>query len=244
MNKLIVLQHLEIEGPGLFSRISKQKGIKVEIIRVDLEEDIPSNLETGDILLILGGPMGVKDIGNDLYPWLEKEVKLIKSILYKNIGIIGVCLGAQLLAYAAGGDVEILKSGYPLKPTPEIGWSEISSTLYDSNDEISCFLKKPMKVLHWHADRIILPPNIKLLASSKQCKEQLFKLRNKAYGIQFHVESDENMIYEWIKTYEEFVVSALGVNGPEILIEQENIMGNQTLNRRISFISKLIEITK
>ena len=186
MKRLFVIKHVEIEGPGLFSKIAKERGFEVKILQFRLEEN-PPKLNIGDILLILGGPMGVKDIGSKKYPWIEKEVEFLKSLLKKDIGIIGVCLGAQLLAYAAGGDVEILKTGLPSRPSPEIGWSEISSLDYKSKDEMSLILKKPMKVLHWHSDRILLPKNIEILASSKKCKEQLFKIKDKVYGLQFHV---------------------------------------------------------
>tara|TARA_B100000214_G_C23899744_1_gene595894 strand:- start:120 stop:857 length:738 start_codon:yes stop_codon:yes gene_type:complete len=241
MRRLVVLQHVGIEGPGLFSKIAKERGFEVEIIHSSFEYNLP-NLNNGDILLILGGPMGVKEIGSSKYPWLKKEVKYLKSILKKDIGIIGVCLGAQLLAYAAGGDVEILKTGSPLKPTPEIGWSEISSLDYKSDDEMSLILKKPMKVLHWHSDRILLPKNIEILASSKKCKEQLFKIRDKAYGLQFHVETEVSMVYDWIKTYEDFIIASLGKNGPNLLKENEKRMENETRYSRVSFINKLIEL--
>ncbi len=243
MDKLIVLQHLEIEGPGLFSKIAKERGIEVEIIRLDLEEKIP-NLKSGDTLLILGGTMGVKDIGSNKFPWLEEEVKLIKSILNKDIGIIGVCLGAQLLAYAAGGDVEVLKSGYPQEPTPEIGWSEIYLEKEYKGYDFSLILDQPTNVLHWHSDRILLPKKAQLIASSKICKEQLFKIRKKAYGLQFHVESESSNIFKWIKSYEDFVISALGKNGPKILKDKEVIMGNETLNTRTLFINELFDLTK
>tara|TARA_Y100001968_G_scaffold592_1_gene466 strand:+ start:1139 stop:1879 length:741 start_codon:yes stop_codon:yes gene_type:complete len=242
MKKLIVFQHLEIESPGMFSDIAKERGFEVEVFRLDLEESLPL-IELGDILLILGGPMGIKDIGDNKYPWLKKEVEFIRSILLKDIGIIGVCLGAQLLAYASGGDVEVLKSGIPLKPCAEIGWSEISSKNINSEDQISLILKKPMQVLHWHADRILLPREAELIASSKLCREQLFKIRDKAYGLQFHVESDQKMINRWIENNKEFINLYLGEKGQEILREEEEKMEDLTKNSRIKFINLLFDLT-
>ena len=241
MKRMVVIKHVEIEGPGLFSKIAEERGFEVEVANLNFENNLP-NLNIGDILLVLGGPMGVKDIGNKKYPWLEKEVEFIKSILKKDIGVIGVCLGAQLLAYAAGGDVEILKIGSPLRASPEIGWDEISSIDYKSKDEMSLMVKKPMKVLHWHGDRILLPKNVELLASSKKCKEQLFKIREKAYGLQFHVESEVNMIYDWIENYEDFIISALGENGPRLLKENNARMERETRRSRVLFINKLMDI--
>ena len=124
MKRLLVLQHLEIEGPGLFYQIARERGMNIEIIRLDLGEVLPKT-NKDDLLLIMGGPMGVKDIGSIKYPWLKSERDFIKSELEKKTAIIGVCLGAQLLANAAGGDVEILKYGSPPKPLPEIGWNPV-----------------------------------------------------------------------------------------------------------------------
>ncbi len=99
-----------------------------------------------------------------------------------------------------------------------------------------------MKVLHWHSDRILLPKNIEILASSKKCKEQLFKIRDKAYGLQFHVETEVSMVYDWIKTYEDFIIASLGKNGANLLKENEKRMENETRYSRISFINKLLEL--
>ena len=108
MKRLLVLQHLEIEGPGLFEQIAKEKDLKIKIIRLDKKDTLPKT-KKGDLILIMGGPMGVKDIGSERYPWLKIEREFIKRELETNRPIIGICLGAQLLASAAGGDVEILK---------------------------------------------------------------------------------------------------------------------------------------
>ena len=113
--------------------------------------------------------MGVKDIGSIKYPWLKSERDFIKSELKKKTRIIGVCLGAQLLANAAGGDVETLKYGSPPKPLPEIGWSPVFFNQSDNNLNKLC--KTPFHVLHWHEDRILLPKNAELIASSNRCNE-------------------------------------------------------------------------
>ncbi len=108
IKRLLVLQHLEIEGPGLFEQFAKERDLKIEIIRLDNKNALPQT-KKGDLILIMGGPMGVKDIGSGKYPWLKLERDFIKKELENERPIVGVCLGAQLLASAAGGDVEILK---------------------------------------------------------------------------------------------------------------------------------------
>jgi len=80
LRRLLVLQHLEIEGPGLFEQFAKESDLRVEIIRLDKKNALPQT-KKGDLILIMGGPMGVKDIGGDRYPWLKLERDFIKKEL-------------------------------------------------------------------------------------------------------------------------------------------------------------------
>ena len=169
MKRLLVLQHLEIEGPGLFEKFAMERDFKIEIVRLDKKDNLPQT-KKGDLILIMGGPMGVKDIGSDRYPWLKLERDFIKRELENKRPIIGICLGAQLIASAAGGDVEILKCGSPPKALPEIGWSPI--IFNKSNKKFKELFEEPFHVLHWHGDRILLPNKAVLIASSARCKEQ------------------------------------------------------------------------
>ena len=239
MKRLLVLQHLEIEGPGLFFEIAKERRMKIEIIRMDLGDGLPKT-NKDDLLLIMGGPMGVKDIGCKKYPWLKTERDFIKVELKKKTRIIGVCLGAQLLANAAGGDVEILKYGSPPKPLPEIGWSQIFFN--HSNNDLKEFCETPFHVLHWHGDRILLPKNTELIASSKRCKEQFFKIGNLAYGLQFHIESSKEMSKSWINEDKLFIHKGLGPKGQAILREEVRQFEEKTILKRKLLINKLFDL--
>ena len=237
MKKLLVLKNIEREGPGLFLKIAKKKGFLTEIYNLSLGEKLPeANKE--DLILIMGGPMSVRDINNEKYFWLRQENEFIKKAIKNQISIIGVCLGAQLIAHILGGKIERLKDKYNKENKPEIGWYEISSIGEKSNEEISLNLKEPLKVLHWHGDRIILPPQAELLASSNRCREQLFKVGELIYGLQFHVETEGSMTSEWIKNDKKFIISGLGKNGQKILKNQCLKFESSTLNERILFIKK------
>ena len=239
MKRLLVLQHLEIEGPGLFKQFAEERDLKIGIIRLDKKDNLPQTKE-GDLILIMGGPMGVKDIGRERYPWLKLERDFIKKELENERSIIGVCLGAQLLASAAGGDVEILKCGSPPKALPEIGWSKIF--IDKSNKDFKELFEDPFHVLHWHGDRILLPNKALLIASSAHCKEQFFRIGNFAYGLQFHIETTGEMINKWIKEDKEFVFKGLGSNGMEILKEENKKYIDKTFFKRKLLISRLFEL--
>ena len=239
IKRLLVLQHLEIEGPGLFKQYAEERDLKIEIIRLDKKDNLPQTKD-GDLILIMGGPMGVKDIGSDKYSWLKSERDFIRRELENKRPIIGVCLGAQLLANAAGGDVEILKYGYPPKESPEIGWSQIF--IDKSNKDFKTLFEDPFHVLHWHGDRILLPNKAVLIASSSRCKEQFFRIGDFAYGLQFHIETTGEMINKWIKKDKEFVFKGLGSNGPEILREGNKKYSDKTFLKRKLLINKLFDL--
>ena len=184
--------------------------------------------------------MGVKDIGSERYPWLKLERDFVKRELENKRPIIGVCLGAQLLASAAGGDVEILKYGSPPKALPEIGWSQLF--INKSNNEFKELFEEPFHVLHWHGDRILLPNKAVLIASSVRCKEQFFRIGEFAYGLQFHIEATESMIKELIKEDKEFIYRALGINGQKILREENRKYIDKTFLKRRLLISKLFNL--
>ena len=95
IRRLLVLQHLEIEGPGLFEQFAKEKDLQIEVVRLDKKDPLPQT-KKGDLILIMGGPMGVKDIGSDRYPWLKLERDFIKKELENERPIVGVCLGCLL----------------------------------------------------------------------------------------------------------------------------------------------------
>ncbi len=240
MSRIIILQHIEREGPGLFLKVANKRKVPTITCRLDLGESIP-DIEEGDLLLVLGGPMGLGDLGSNEYPWLNEEISLLKLALIKHISVIGVCLGAQLLAYAAGGQVEPLRRRDGEKNF-EVGWGDI----YFSNNTntFSIIFNRTMQVLHWHGDRIILPDCAELIASNEVCKEQFFSINAFAYGIQSHVEVDSFMFDKWLLEDQEFIKNALGDKGANILKNQHNQYEKNTLKKRIKFINLIYDILK
>ena len=238
MKKLFVLKNIEREGPGLFQKVAKEKGFLPEIYNLSLGDELPEP-KKDDLILIMGGPMGVRDINNKKYFWLREETKFIKRAIENKINIIGVCLGAQLIAHILGGKIVPLKDELNIANKPELGWSDIYSLSEKYNDISNLSIKEPLKVLHWHGDRIILPAQSDLLASSVRCKEQFFKIGENIFGLQFHIETVGLITDEWIENDKKFIISGLGQNGQKILINQCKEFGSSTLTKRVLFIEKL-----
>ena len=240
MKKLLVLQNIEREGPGLFLKLAKEKGFLPKIYKLYLGEKLPE-AEEDDLILKMGGPMSVRDLNNKRYFWLKDETYFLKRAIENRISIIGVCFGAQLLAHILGGKIEQLKDESNRVNKPEIGWSKISLSDENFYGEISLWIKESLKVLHWHGDRIKLPPQAELIASSARCSEQLFKVGELIYGLQFHVETEGLMTDNWVKNDKKFIISGLGKDGPKILRNQCNKFESKTHNARVFFIKKLLD---
>ena len=213
MTRLVVLQHLEREGPGLFAVEARTRGWEVLICRLDRAEPLPL-LQSQDCLLVLGGPMGVADLGDPAFPWLAAEVELLRQVLRRGQPVIGVCLGAQLLALAAGGTAVPLVVGEPPQSLREVGFGAVSWLPDPAGDPLLRGLEAHQLVLHWHGDRCVLPPQAELLASSLHCPEQAFRVGAKAIGLQFHVEIEPPMLERWLREDAAYVIEALGPQGP------------------------------
>ena len=215
MAELLVLQHLPLEGPGLIAACAAQRGHTIRQVDLSSGEALPSARVPGQILVVMGGPMGVGDLGNPAYPWLAAELDLLRQRLDQKAPVLGICLGAQLLAAAAGGGAEPLLVGDPPRPLREVGWGAVTFTAPASSEPVLAGLASSELVLHWHGDRIVLPPEAVLLASSLHCREQAFRIGQHAWGLQFHVEMEAAGIEGWLSEDADYVRGALGPDGAE-----------------------------
>jgi GMP synthase-like glutamine amidotransferase len=244
MTRLVVLQHLEREGPGLFALEAARRGWPIRIVRLDLGEPLP-HLEPHDLLLVLGGPMGVADIGDPAYPWLEGEVELLRQTLAQQQPLIGVCLGAQLLALAAGGAAIPLQVGDPPRPLREVGFGAISWWMHPAQDPAAAQLLHGLAtsqlVLHWHGDRCVLPPPAEVLASSLHCREQAFRIGARAVGLQFHVEVRPDQLELWLEQDRDFIVGALGPGGVQAIRADADRWGAQVARQGERLIANLLD---
>jgi GMP synthase (glutamine-hydrolysing) len=156
---------------------------------VNIQDDpVPTSPLGYDAIVILGGPMAVYDN----FPYLQKEQDLIRTAMKNDTPVLGVCLGSQLIAQAAGGRVYKAKK-------KEIGWHNVYLTPASSNDIFSGFTDKMIRVFQWHGDTYDLPATAKILAYS-DLYVQAFRIES-AVGIQFHFEVNERLIRTWMKEY-------------------------------------------
>ena len=187
MPKILSVQNIGCETLGLLEQMFVHDGYSVQ--KVNAQNDpLPSSPLGYDAIVILGGPMSVYD---DL-PYLQKEQELIRNAIKNDTPVLGVCLGSQLIAQAAGGRVYKGKK-------KEIGWYDVYLTPASSNDIFRGFTDKTIRIFQWHGDTYDLPANAKILAYS-DLYPQAFRIGS-AVGIQFHFEVDEPLIQTWMKEY-------------------------------------------
>ena len=181
------MQHVEWEGPGIIAREAKSRGLDVEVRRLDLEDEIPE-ADHVDGLVIMGGPFGAYE--EDWYPFLAKECALLATAVRRGSPVLGVCLGAQLLAKVLGGKV------FPGHGA-EIGFGSIDLTQAGQQDPLFTGIGDFLPAFHWHGDTFTLPEGATLLASSQMYAQQAFRFGSCAYGLQFHVEPDTDTWAAW-----------------------------------------------
>ena len=213
-HSLLVIQHIDHEGPDLIGELAMQRGMSIRTIRPDLGELLPDPASTpGTIAVVLGGPMGVNDRHEPHMHWLQDELEWLSSWHQQKKPVLGICLGAQLLAVAAGGSVEPLSVGEPSALLKELGIGAIHWLVNPSDDPLLDGLDPSALVLHWHGDRIRLPNDATLLGSSLHCPEQVFKIDRHAIGLQCHLEISGANLERWIQADAAYIVSAIGKNG-------------------------------
>lgn len=172
------LQHVAFEGPAAIADWARHRGHEVNGTRLDLGTPLPG-LADFDWLVVMGGPMGVGDVGK--YPWIAGEVNLIREAVETGKIVLGVCLGAQLIAHAAGA--RVYRASHK-----EIGWFPVEALDVESEDAFHGFPPR-FTPLHWHGDTFELPAGAIHLACSRACSNQAFQLGPRVLGLQFHLEA-------------------------------------------------------
>jgi GMP synthase-like glutamine amidotransferase len=204
-----VLQHIRCEPPGIFSRLLSEHGITIETVELDEGGELP-DWRGVDLVLAMGGPMGVND--ETEHPWLTAEKQWIASAVQAGLPYFGVCLGAQLLAASLGAEV---RTG----AAPEVGVLPVVLTADGRADPAFSALGDQFPALQWHGDTFGIPAGAVRLGRSAAYPNQAFRFGKAAYAVQFHVEVTGQMLTEWkqVPAYAASAETALGAGGFEVL---------------------------
>jgi GMP synthase-like glutamine amidotransferase len=184
---ILSVQNIACETLGTLEQMFRSDGFDIEKVNAQ-RNPVPASSKGYGAIIVLGGPMAVYD---DL-PYLQREQDLIRDAIKNDVPVLGVCLGSQLIAQAAGGRVYRGKQ-------KEIGWHSVYVTPASSNDIFRGVTDKTIRVFQWHGDTYNLPANAKILAYSN-LYPQAFRI-GPAVGIQFHLEVDRRLIDSWMQEY-------------------------------------------
>lgn len=195
MAKVLVFQHVAAEPLGTLDPMLRDRGHRIRYINFHREPEARPDIGRYQALIVLGGPQ-MPDEGAR-YPHLRVEMRCIEEALKRGIPVLGICLGAQLLAYTLGGGVRALEEW-------EIGWYHLEPTRLAAADPLFCALVEPHPVFQWHGYTFDLPDGALHLARSKFCENQAFRYGHHAYGLQCHLELDERLINRWLN-YPEYL---------------------------------------
>ena len=189
MPRLLVFQHVAAEPLGTLDPLIRRRGHRIRFKNFERHPDAQLNTDRYRGLIVLGGPMNVEEHPQRAH--LANEMRAIEKMLEQGKPVLGICLGAQLLAHVLGAPVQ-------RNDTPEIGWYPLQKTVDGLADQVLAPLQAETPVFQWHGCRFDIPKDAVHLARSAQCEQQAFRYGDNAYGFQFHLEMDERLVERWL----------------------------------------------
>ncbi|CAN7754072.1 glutamine amidotransferase [Caballeronia sp. LjRoot31] len=188
MKTVAVFRHVLFEDLGTLRGVLEERGYEIRYFDMGVDDPRRAEIEEADLMVVLGGPIGVFD--DDLYPFLRTELAVISERLLSGRPILGICLGAQLMARALGARVTPMEH-------KEIAFGCVSLSPEGRASALG-HLGDDVPVLHWHGDEFQMPEGCHVLASTAQCKNQAFQYGACALALQFHLEADVARIEQWL----------------------------------------------
>jgi GMP synthase-like glutamine amidotransferase len=185
---VLVFRHVPYEHLGLIAPALEAAGLEYEYVDLPSDANRPLDLKAAGGLIFMGGPRSV----NDDLDYVRREIEVIRQAAHRGFPMLGVCLGAQLIAKALGARVY-------RNAVKEIGWFPVRWREAAAEDALLAGLPNPATVFHWHGETFDLPEGAVWLASSGACRHQAFRCGGNIYGLQFHLEVTPGMIAGWIE---------------------------------------------
>ena len=189
MRKLLVFQHVASEPLGTLDPLFRGAGFRIRYVNWERQARHEIDVARYDGLVVLGGPMAADE--TDVYPNLLDEREAIMHAIEREIPVLGICLGAQLIAAALGGQTQ-------RGAAVERGWTEVVPTEAGEDDPLLRYLEHGKPLFQWHDDTFTLPERAVHLARSVACEHQAFRVGESCYGLQFHLEADRPLIERWV----------------------------------------------
>jgi len=190
------LQHVPFEGLGSIEPWLDANGYEITVTRLFEAGEFP-DLSAIDLLVVLGGPMSVND--EMRFDWLAREKRFVRNAVASGKPVLGICLGAQLIASALGSQV------YP-NGVKEIGWFPVCGVASSAHSTFG--FPRSMKVFHWHGETFDLPPGAVHIARSEVCENQAFQIGNSVVGLQFHLETTPASVLDIVSNCRDELTSA------------------------------------
>lgn len=213
MPRATVLTHADHEDAARIGAALAARGFAATTLALHRGDALPADGEVGELLLVMGGPMGVYEADQPRYRFLARELALLRRRIADDLPTLGICLGAQLLAGATGARVyPHHEPGDPERRIREVGYGDVD-LLHATGDPALEGLPERIPVLHWHGDTFALPSGATLLASTRACRHQAFRLGRRCYGLQFHVEVEPAQVAVWLREDADYVALANGPGG-------------------------------
>jgi len=207
--RALILQHCAVEGPGTLAPFLTTRGWTLETVALYAGACLPETPQAYQAIIVMGGPMGVYDEAD--YPFLREEQHFLTQAIAQEVPILGICLGAQLLAKTLGARVY-------RNPRKEIGWYTVDLTTAGRTDPLFTGIASPVQVFQWHGDAFEMPVGAIPLASSPLCTHQAFRYGDRVYGLLFHLELTPDIIHRWIATFQDELASLQGYINPEQIV--------------------------
>ncbi|MEI2455748.1 gamma-glutamyl-gamma-aminobutyrate hydrolase family protein [Lysobacter firmicutimachus] len=189
MSRILVFQHVAAEPLGTLDPLIRRRGHRIRFANFDRHPEAQPNVDRYRGLIVLGGPMNVED--QAARPHLRTELLAIERMLEQGKPVLGICLGAQLLAHVLGAPVR-------KHHRPEIGWYPMQTTAAGAADPVLAPLAGTAPVFQWHRYSFEIPNGAQHLARTDSCEQQAFRWGDNAYGFQFHLEMDVPLIERWL----------------------------------------------